>query len=134
MRSGERHGSILYHVAFILLVSAVAVAIGLFARAVRQTSVQAEITVADAEPVDCPTGERAPACFRFEVRNLGPEAAQIGCRLQTTDGALAEFLTGGGQYEYAPQLPPGLAFSIVAKVQPGIDGTVHAPTVACSPS
>ena len=134
MQSGERHGSMLYHVAFILLISAVSVAIGLFFRAVRQTSVQAEITVAESEPVDCPTGERAPACFRFEVRNLGPEAAQVGCRLQPTNGALAEFLTGGDRYEYVPQLPPGLSFSIVAKVLPGIDGTVHDPTVACSPS
>lgn len=134
MRSPERHGSLLYHALFLLLVAAVSVGIGLFFRAVRQTSVQAEVTVADAEPVDCPTGERAPACYRFEVRNLGPEAATVGCRLRATEGAAAEFLTGGDRYLYEPALPPGLSFSIVAKVQPGIDGTVHDPTMTCAPA
>jgi len=129
-----RRGSAPYYVAFVLLIVALAVAAGLFARAVRQTSVRAEITVADAEPVDCPTGERAPACFQFEVRNLGPEAAQVECRLQPADQAFAEFLPGGDTFAYSPQLEPGLSFSVIAKVQPGVDQTVRAPSVKCGPS
>ena len=43
--------------------------------------------------------------------------------------------TGHGYLNVAGELTSALlAFSIVAKVQPGIDGTVHAPTVSCSPS
>lgn len=135
MRS-ERRNSAAYYLAFGLLMSALLVAMGLFARAIRQTSVQAEITVADAEPVDCPTGERAPACFQYEIRNLGPEAAEVSCTIAPTDGPFAEFLgdPGGDRYLYTPALQPGLSFSLVAKVQPGADATVRPPAVACAPA
>jgi hypothetical protein len=129
-----RRGSVPYYIAFALLLVALGVAAGLIGRAVRQTSVRAEITVADPEPVDCPTGERAPACFQFEVRNLGPEAAQVECRIQPADQALAEFLPGGDTFAYSPGLEPGLSFSVIAKVQPGVDETVRAPSVRCEPS
>lgn len=136
MRSGKRPGSVAYYFAFVLLIGALTVAAGLFARAVRQTSVRAEITVADAEPVDCPTGERAPACYQFEIRNLGPEAAEVSCRVEPTDGPFAEFLgdPGGDRYVYSPALQPGLSFSLVAKVLPGADDVVRPPAVACTPS
>jgi hypothetical protein len=136
MRSGKRPASIAYYLAFVSLIGALAVAAGLFARAVRQTSVRAEITVADAEPVDCPTGERAPACYQFEIRNLGPEAAEVSCSVEPADRPFAEFLgdPGGYSYVYAPALQPGLSFSLVAKVQPGADGVVRPPGVACVPS
>jgi hypothetical protein len=132
VRSGERRWSIVYYVAFVFLLVSLAVAVGLLGRAVRQTSVQAVIIVDDAQPVDCPTGERAPACFRFDVRNLGPEAAQVECGVQPADQPFAEFLTGGDAFSYAAELQPGLSFSLEAKVQPGVDGTVRTPVVTCA--
>ena len=134
MRSGERNWIIVYYVAFAFLIVSLAVAIGLFTRAVRQTSVRAVIIVDDAQPVDCPTGEGAPACFRFDVRNLGPEAAQVECGVQPADQPFAEFLTGGDAFRYSAELQPGLSFSLEVKVQPGLDGIVRAPVVTCAAS
>ena len=129
-----RRGSVVYYVAFGLLIVALAVAVALIARGIRQSSVRAEITVTDASPVDCPTGERAPACFEFEVRNLGPEATEVECHVVSGDAPLADFLTGGDTYTYSPELLPGLSFSLVMKVQPGVDQTVRPPAVGCAPA
>jgi hypothetical protein len=129
-----RRASVAYYVAFVLLVVALGVTAALFYRAFRQSSVRAEITVAEATPVDCPTGERAPACFEFEVRNLGPEATEVECHVVSGDAPFAEFLTGGDTFTYSPELLAGLSFTMVTKVQPGVDQTVRAPAVSCAPA
>jgi hypothetical protein len=126
-----RGGTPAYYIVFVMLLFAVAVFVGLFTQAVRRSTARTIIRVGAAMPVECPTGERAPACFRFDVTNLGPEAAEVACTVEAADGLEAEFLTSGTQLRFSPALQPGLSFTVNTKVVPIGGDTVLPPSVGC---
>jgi hypothetical protein len=129
-----RGGSPAYYIVFVALLFALAVLVGLFTQAIRRTAAKSLIRVGAATAVECPTGERAPACFRFDVTNLGPEAAEVQCSVDASKGLEAEFLTSGTKLRFSPALQPGLSFQVNTKVVPIGGDTVLPPTVRCKPA
>jgi hypothetical protein len=133
VRPPALRGSLAYNVVTVMLVAALVVAGLLVARLWRSSTVRAEITVSDPAPVGCPTGQHAPACYRFEVTNQGPDSAAVACMVSPSNGVYAEFLSGGASYEYGPELSPGTSFALTAKVVPGSGQTALPPVVGCEP-
>jgi hypothetical protein len=123
-----------YYVAFVMLLLAVGVGLGLLATAWNRSTGGARIAVSRAEPQECPTGEGAPACFRFEITNVGSEASQVACTIRSSEGLLASFLNDEPDYRYTNQLDPGTSFSVFTKVVPAGAVDVGAPIVECEPA
>ena len=123
-----------YYVAFVLLLLAVGIGIGLLATAWSRSTAGARIAVSAAEPQECPTGEGAPACFRFEITNVGTGASQVACTIRSSEGLLATFLNDAPDYRYTNQLDPGTSFAVFAKVVPAGAVNVDAPVVECEPA
>lgn len=123
-----------YYVAFVLLLLAIGVGIGLLATAWNRSTGGARIAVSEPEAQECPTGEGAPACFRFEITNVGTEASQVACMVRSSDGLLATFLNDDPNFRYTNQLDPGTSFAVFTKVVPAGAVDVGAPVVECEPA
>lgn len=123
-----------YYVASVLLLVAVAIGIGLIASVWTRSTGGARLAVSDPAPQECPTGQGAPACFRFEVTNVGTEAAQVTCSVRSPDGLLASFLNDDPVYSSTNRIDPGTSITVLTKVVPAGAVDVNAPRVECEPA
>jgi hypothetical protein len=117
-----------------MLVVALGIGIGLLATAWSRSTGGAKLAVSAPVPQECPTGEGAPACFRFEITNVGTEPSQVTCSVRSSDGLLASFLNDDPTYSSGNQLDPGTSVSVVTKVVPAGAVDVRAPRVECEPA
>ncbi len=130
MASRTGRGSIGYYVAFVLLVAALAVGAGLFwLLATRNSTSEARFIVGAAQAQDCAVGDRAPACYRFDVSNVGPAPGIVRCDVSSGPGTVAMF--PDGQRQATTAVGAGETQSIVVKVTPESGDTVTEPALHC---
>jgi hypothetical protein len=130
MPHGIGRASIGYYVAFVVLVVALAIGAGLFwLLATRNSTDQARFLVGAGQAQDCATGDRAPACYRFEVTNVGPLPGIARCSVTSGEGTVATF--PDGQREITTAVAAGRSSSLIVKVTPVSGDTVTVPALHC---
>jgi hypothetical protein len=130
MPHGMGRASIGYYVAFVLLVVGLAVGAGLFwLLATRNATDEARFLVGAGQAQDCATGDRAPACYRFDVTNVGPVPGIARCDVTSGEGTVALF--PDGQHEVTAAVAPGESRPLIVKVTPVSGDTVTTPALHC---
>jgi hypothetical protein len=130
MAYGIGRASIGYYVAAVLLVVALAVGAGLFwLLATRNATDEARFLVGAGQAQDCTTGDRAPACYRFDVTNAGPAPGIAKCDVTSGEGTVAIF--PDGQAEITTAVAAGQTQPLIVKVTPVSGDTVTMPTLHC---
>lgn len=128
----RRDGSFGYTVAFFALVAGLGVAGSLvYLLVARPVTEEAGVEVSEPVAQDCPVGERAPVCYRFEVTNTGDEVGAFNCQALPPADSLAVF--SNGEPRSALVLGPGRSETVVVKVTPLETDTVTAPSLECDP-
>ncbi len=128
----RRDGSFGYTVAFFALVAGLGVAGSLvYLLVARPVTEEAGVEVSEPVAQDCPVGERAPVCYRFEVTNTGDEVGAFNCQALPPADSLAVF--SNGEPRSALVLGPGRSETVVVKVTPLETDTVTAPSLVCDP-
>ena len=128
----RRDGMIGYHVAFIALVAGLGIAGSLVYLLVTQPVIEsAGVEISEPVADDCPVGERAPVCYRFEVTNTGDEVGAFDCQALSPADSLAVFQNG--EPRSALILAPGQTDAVLIKVTPLETDTVMAPSLVCDP-
>jgi hypothetical protein len=129
---GRRDGSFGYTAAFIALVAGLGIAGSLVYLLVARPVVdEAGVEITGPEAEDCPVGERAPVCYRFEVTNTGDEVGSFNCQALPPADSLAVF--SNGEPRSALVLGPGRSETVTIKVTPLETDTVSAPSLTCDP-
>jgi hypothetical protein len=130
MAYGIGRASIGYYVAFVLLVVALAIGAALFwLLATRNASDEARFLVGAAQAQDCATGDHAPACYRFDVSNVGPAPGVVRCAVVSGEGTVAVFPDGQG--EATVTVAAGETRPLVVKVTTDSGDTVTTPALHC---
>lgn len=128
----RRDGTLGYYVAFIALVAGLGMAGSLVYLLVTQPATDpAGVQISEPVADDCPVGERAPVCYRFEVTNTGDEVGAFNCQALPPVDSLAVFQNG--EPRSALILSPGQTDSVLIKVTPLETDTVRAPSLVCDP-
>jgi hypothetical protein len=128
----RRGGSLGYSIAFVALVAALGVAGSLvYLLIARPISEPAGVTVSEAVAEDCPVGERAPVCYRFDVTNTGDETGAFSCQAYPPPDSLAVFQNGEPRDSVI--LQPGQTQTVLIKVTPLETDEVTTPGLECTP-
>lgn len=128
----RRDGTLGYYVAFIALVAGLGIAASLvYLLVVRPVTESAGVEVSEPVADDCPVGERAPVCYRFEVTNTGDEVGAFSCQALPPADSLAVFQNGEPRSTLI--LAPGQTDPVLVKVTPLETDTVMAPSLVCDP-
>jgi hypothetical protein len=128
----RRDGSFGYTVAFFALVAGLGIAGSLvYLLVARPVTEDAGVEISEPVAQDCPVGERAPVCYRFEVTNTGDEVGAFNCQALPPVDSLAVF--SNGEPRSALVLGPGRSETVVVKVTPIETDTVTAPSLVCDP-
>jgi hypothetical protein len=132
MGEGPSRGSTVYNVAFIVLVTCLAVGALLFTRLIgNEDGPHDGLVIGRAQATACPVGQHAPLCYRFDLTNTGESEAAASCAVLADTGMTAQFLNG--DVEYVASLLSGQTISLVTKVDATEGNTVKAPSVECGP-
>jgi hypothetical protein len=130
MAYGIGRASVGYYVAFVLLVVALVVGAALFWLLVtRNAGNGARFVVSAAQAQDCAVGDHAPACYHFDVSNLGPAQGIARCDVLSGEGTVAVFLDN--KHETTTEIAAGETRSFVVKVS---GDTITAPSLQCEPA
>ena len=114
-----------------LLIAAVVVgAMLVLLLATRRPSAEIRFEVGQPVGTQCPQGTGAPACFRFEVRNMGGGDAVAVCTVDPAPGTQAAF--EGDASVLKVLVPSGQTQAISVHVNPIGGDSVSAPAVACT--
>jgi hypothetical protein len=133
MAYGIGRASVGYYVAFVLLVVALVIGAALFwLLATRNSSDGARFLVSAGQAQDCATGDRAPACYRFDVSNVGAAPGIARCDVSSGEGTVATF--SNDEIEATTGVAVGETRSLVVKVRPVSGDTVTAPALQCAPA
>jgi hypothetical protein len=92
---------------------------------------RARVQVGAPQAIACPSGEHAPACYKFPVTNAGTEQASLQCTVTSAVGTQALFLSSVPTYAGLP-VPPGKTETLWVKVDTADGGTVKEPAVTCA--
>jgi len=82
------------------------------------------------EGVECPIGEGTPACFSFQVTNLGNRPSLVQCNVTAGPGR-ATFLNDTSVYASSAPFEPGITEQLTVKVDQGATDTVTEPMLMC---
>ena len=130
MSAGQSRSSTVYNTAFGVLVVFLAVGALLFMRLIGNDDGPLDgLVIGRPQATDCPVGQHAPLCYRFDVTNTGKSDAAASCAVRADEGMTALFLNGN--VEYVASLVSGQTISLVTKVDATEGNTVTAPTVHC---
>jgi hypothetical protein len=130
MAYGIGRASMGYYVAFVLLVVALVIGASLFwLLATRNATDEARFLVGAGQAQDCATGDHAPACYRFDISNVGPAPGVVQCDVVSGQGTVAVF--PDNQREATTAVGAGETRSLVVKVTPVTGDTVTTPALHC---
>jgi hypothetical protein len=90
---------------------------------------KARFVVGAPQATTCPTGEHAPACYTFPVRNAGTVPASPQCTVTSAPGTQALFLSSTPT---GLPVAPGMTETLWVKVDTANGGTVKEPAVSCA--
>ena len=85
-----------------------------------------------AEGIECPDGVGAPACFTFNVTNVGNRPSNVRCEVAAVGGQRATFLNDTPVYTSTMPFEPGVAVELPVKVDAGTDDIVTEPSLECT--
>jgi hypothetical protein len=131
--SPNPRASVAYYVAAGVLAVGLVIGLALFAILLSRDTSGARFQVGGPRATECPIGQtHAPACYAFDVTNVGPSAAKVVCLVVSETGTLASFLNGAP--DTTATLASGETQQLYAKVDP-VDGSpASAPSVRCEPA
>ena len=116
-----------YYIGITLLVLGLAGAFVLLTGIVRPVAEAIQVDAPLAQ--DCPSGDRAPICFMFDIRNTTDAQLSIGCLVVPAEGTTATFETGATT---AVTLPAGASMTLRTSVDTAGGDEVAAPSLECS--
>jgi hypothetical protein len=120
-----------YYAAIVCLVVAVGAGVGLFyLLAAREPVARASYAVGEAIAAPCPPGSGAPACYTFDVTNIGSELGSAECTTFSAEGTAALF-TNDKPTSLVTLLPDETRQIYVKVVATGGD-VIRAPSLICS--
>jgi hypothetical protein len=98
---------------------------------VLRSPAKARLRVGVPQATSCPSGEHAPACYKFPVINAGTAPASLQCSLTSAPGTQALFLSNLPTYVGLP-VAPGANDTLWVKVDTANGGTVKEPAISCT--
>jgi hypothetical protein len=119
-----------YYALLIVLAIAVAVGVVLLARLITGPP-GATFLVGSPQGVQCPAGEGTPACFEFEVTNVGRSSSHVRCEVTAAPDTTAVFLNQSPVYVSTGPVLADSSISLFTKVDIEGSGIVGAPALRC---
>jgi hypothetical protein len=95
---------------------------------------RARFEVGEALAAPCPSGDHAPVCYRFLIKNTGASSAGMQCVVAAAAGTEAQFLSDLPTYVSPYPLAPGSTQDLLVKVDATDGGTIVPPRVSCDRS
>lgn len=130
MASGTGRTTFGYYIGIVLLAAALGVGVSLVTVLITTPDDSGAIYVLSAPQADeCPVGERAPVCFRFDITNTGSTGGTASCLTSPAPGTLAVFPNGNATADVL--LASGETRQLYVKVIPDEGNEVLAPSVGC---
>lgn len=130
MRAHAR-ASAAYYVAFVVLLAGLAAGLTLFLLlATRPANHSVSYRVAAPLADDCPVGQHATVCYRFDVTNTGDRVGLARCAVTPGPGTRALFPNGNPVTNVL--LGAGETRGVFVNVTAQGTDTVTAPRIACS--
>lgn len=130
MASGSGRATFGYYIGIVLLAAALGVGVSLVTILIAKPDNSGATYVLTAPRADeCPVGERAPVCFRFDVTNTGSTGGTAACLTSPAPGTLAVFPNGNAMVDVL--LASGETRQLYVKVIPDQGNEVRAPSVGC---
>jgi hypothetical protein len=130
MASPERTSPAFLTVLFLLIGAVVVAAALVMLLATRRPSTAIRFEVGQPNGSECPQGTGAPACFRFDVRNMGGGDAFAFCTIEAAPGTQAAFDNDVSSLRVL--VPSGQTRIVMAHVSAIGSNSVSAPAVRCS--
>lgn len=120
-----------YYVAFVVLLAGLAAGLTLFLLlATRPASHGVSYRVAAPVADDCPVGQRATVCYRFDVTNTGDRVGLATCAVTPGTGTKAVFPNGNSTTNVL--LSAGETRGVFVNVTAQGTDVVTSPRVACT--